>query len=112
MFRAFAMGLSRYPEMSPEDTARFSSVVTDEALNFQSIYALYEARQLAEPVYDAYLNWFASIIATPGGTAWWSLVGKPIFVTDMVAAVDARLSTGALADIRAMPGFSEDGQRP
>jgi hypothetical protein len=105
MARAFAVGLASYPDMDDGNRARFSTQVTDEALNFQSIYALYQSKQLAEPVYNAYLVWFAAIIATPGGTAWWEVIGRPIFVPDMVAAIDRRLAAGGLPDIRAMPGY-------
>lgn len=107
--RAFAVGLTSFPDMEFEDRNRFAAVVTDEALNFQSVFALYQSKQLAESVYGVYLDWFASIIATPGGAAWWELIGRPIFVPEMVAAVDLRLSRGDLLELRDVPGFGLEG---
>ena len=103
---SWARGLSHYPDVSNEDRIHFNRAITDEALNFQGIFALYESGQLEEHVYLAYLNWFSSIVATPGGGAWWQIVGRPIFVQSMVMAVDDRLSAGEVPDIRQIPGFS------
>lgn len=61
--------------------------------------ALHESGQLEEETYRAYLDWFASNVATPGGRAWWDEIGRPIHVKSMVEAVDARLSQGGLHDI-------------
>ena len=77
--------------------------MNDEALFFQGAFAIYESGQLEESTYAAYLDWFSSIVATPEGRAWWDTVGRPVFVPEMVAAVDLRLSAGGLHDIRAFP---------
>lgn len=107
---AWAKGLSHYPNIPFEDMNRFNSMVTDEALFYQGVFALYESGQLDKRVYEAYLNWFASIIATPGGTQWWQKIGKPIFVQTMVDEVDTRLSEGGLHDIRNIPGLGLSGE--
>jgi hypothetical protein len=80
----------------------------DEALCFQGSFALHDSGQLAESTYTAYLDWFASIVATPGGGVWWETVGRPVFVDAMVAAVDERLARGNLHDIREMPALQLD----
>jgi len=105
---AFAKGLSNYPNMPIQDVSSFSRAVTDEALFFQGVFALRRARQLDESVYSAYLNWFTSILATPGGTEWWAAVGKPIFVRDMVDEIDRHLEKGGIPDIRKLPGLGPE----
>ena len=49
--------------------------------------------------YEGYLHWFACNVATPGGLAWWTEIGRPFLVAGPVAAVDARLAQGQLLDI-------------
>ena len=78
-------------------------------LFFQGAFALYESGQLEESTYRAYLDWFASIIATPGGAIWWETVGRPIWAPGMVTAVDERLAVGGLQDIRTLPHLRLDG---
>ena len=63
---AWSRGLSHYPNMAVEDISNFGRAITDEALFFQGVFALYKSKQLDESVYRAYLNWFVSILATPG----------------------------------------------
>lgn len=43
---AWAKGLSNYPNMPVQDVSRFSLAITDEALFFQGVFALYQSRQL------------------------------------------------------------------
>lgn len=105
---AWAKGLSNYPNMPVQDASNFSLAITDEALFFQGVFALYRSRQLDESVYNAYLNWFASILATPGGTEWWAIIGRPIFVREMVAEIDKHLEKGGIPDIREIPGLGAE----
>ena len=100
---SWARGLSNYPSMSAQDISNFNLAITDEALFFQGVFALYQSRQLEESVYIAYRGWFVSILATPGGSEWWSLVGRPIFVSDMVSELDKQLEIGGHPDIRQLP---------
>jgi hypothetical protein len=105
MSRSFALGLYGYPELPPDDLARFGGILTDETLVYQGVFALHQAGQLDDSVHDTYLGWYAAIIQTPGGQAWWEAVGRPIFVPEMVSAVDERLSAGSLPNILELPGF-------
>ncbi|MFK8048064.1 MAG: hypothetical protein AB8B81_06510 [Halioglobus sp.] len=105
---AWARGLSNYPNMSVQDISDFSRVITDEALFFQGVIALYRSRQLEESVYSAYLNWFVSILATPGGSEWWARIGRPIFVLEMVEEIDKHLDKEGIPDIRELPGLSAE----
>ena len=105
---AFSKGLSTFPDMVYEERSLFAAYVVDQALFFQSVFSLYESGQLEESTYRAYLNWFASILVTPGGNVWWQKSGRPIFEESMVAAIDKRLSTGGLPDIRELDAIRLD----
>ena len=105
---AWARGLTHFPNVPFEERSLFATVMIDEALFFQGAYALYESGQLEEETYRAYLSWFVSIVATPGGAAWWDTTGRPIFVAGMVGAVDARLAEGEFHDVRELPGIRLD----
>ncbi|MFT5442982.1 MAG: hypothetical protein ACI8W3_002026 [Myxococcota bacterium] len=105
---AWAKGLTSFPELPFEDRNLFATVIIDEALFFQGAYALYESGQLDESTYAAYLDWFSSLVATPGGDVWWETTGRPIFTPGMVVAVDQRLLTGGLHDVRQLPGLRLD----
>jgi hypothetical protein len=105
---AWARGLTEFPKLPFEDRNHFATIMVDEALFFQSTFALYESRQLEKSTYAAYLNWFAAAVATPGGSVWWETTGRSIFVPAMVAAVDERLAAGGLPDIRELPALRLD----
>jgi hypothetical protein len=105
---SWARGLSNYPNMSVQDVSNFSLATTDEALFFQGVFALYLSGQLDESVYNAYLGWFASILATPGGAEWWATVGRPIFVPEMVSEIDKCLENGGIPDIRELPALGAE----
>jgi len=105
---ALRLGLSAYPKLPFEELNRFGTVVNDQALFFQSAFALHESGQLDDSTYRAYLDWFCSILATPGGGAWWETVGRPIYVGAMVSAADERLALGGLHDIRQIALFRLD----
>ncbi len=109
---AWAKGLTSFPELPFEDRSLFGTVMNDEALFFQAVFALHESGQLGESTYTAYLAWFTSIVATPGGMHWWEAVGRPIYVREMVTAVDERLSKGGLHDIRNLPTIRLDESSP
>ena len=106
--RAFAAGLTVFPEQPFDDCSLFSTVFSDQALFFQGAFALHESGQLDDETYSAYFDWFASLVATPGGTYWWKTVGRPIYAEGMVRAVDARVAKGDLHDVRLLDGFKID----
>ena len=97
--RAYTQGLREYPNMPFKERTLFGNVLADHGVFFQGVFALHEAGQLDDETYDAYLEWFTCNVATPGGTAWWEEIGRPIFVKSPVKAVDARLARGGLLDI-------------
>lgn len=105
---AWAKGLTSFPELPFEERNLFGTLMIDEALFFQGAFALYESGQLEEPTYAAYLDWFSSVADTPGGRVWWETTGRPIFVPGMVSAVDRRLATGGLHDVRELPALRLD----
>jgi len=105
---AWAKGLRSFPDLPFEERNLFGTVMIDEALFFQSAFAIHESGQLEESTYDAYLKWFTSEVATPGGRVWWESTGRPVFAPGMVAAVDRRLSAGDLHDVLAFPAMRFD----
>ena len=92
--RAWSEGLQNYPDMKDEDDRLFGNLFTCQALMFQGVFAQYDNCQLDEVTYLAYLNFFSSLAATPGGSYWWESSGRPIFVPTMVAAVDNHIAKG------------------
>ena len=105
---AWAAGLRSLEGLPFEERSLFGTITNDEALFFQGAFALYESGQLEETTYRAYLDWFASIMATPGGAVWWETIGRPIYVPGMVAAVEERLAAGGLHDIQELPTLRLD----
>jgi hypothetical protein len=73
-----------------------------EALNFQAVWAEFENGTLDEHTYRSYLDYFASVVITPGGKTWWDLSGRNVFVPNMVATVDERIKSGNINDMLSM----------
>jgi hypothetical protein len=109
---AFREGLWDYPNMAYEKTVLFATVVNNEALFFQGVFAQHESGQLEQETYESYLRWFSSIISTPGGSAWWEDTARPIFVVRMVVAVDKRIAIGDLPNIREIAQFRRNPDSP
>lgn len=110
--KAFAAGLRRFPAMPFDDRNLFATVFADQALFFQGVFALHESRQLEDETYQAYLRFFAALVATPGGRVWWETIGRPIYTARMVRAVDARLSKDDLPDLLEAAPFRLDDAPP
>lgn len=92
--RAWTKGLQNYPNMKEDEAGQFANLFSMQALMFQGIFAQYDSGQLDEETYLAYLNFFTSLAATPGGGVWWEQSARPVFVPSMVAAVDEHMSSG------------------
>ena len=105
---AFREGLWDYPNMPYEKRVLFATVVNNETLFFQGVFAQHETGQLEQETYEAYLLWFSSIILTPGGSAWWEGTARPIFLNRMLVAVDKRIAVGDLPNIREIAQFRRD----
>jgi hypothetical protein len=105
---AWSRGLRSFGDLPFADRHVFSTLIVDEALFFQGAFALYESGQLDDSTYQAYLAWFAAIVATPGGRLWWEEIARPIFTPGMIQAVDARLAAGGLVDILELPSLKPD----
>lgn len=103
--RQWHKGLQNYPSMDSEANNSFGLQMSNQALMFQSVFAQYENGQLEDDTYVAYLLFFTAIVASPGGNIWWQNIGRPIFVTKMVSAVDEQLIKGGHPDIG--PMYSE-----
>jgi hypothetical protein len=102
--KAVRAGLSSYTDLPQEEQTLFDVEFNDHTLFFQSTFALHEAGTLEDETYNAYLDFFAACILTPGGTEWWA-IGSPFYPKRMVAAVNERIERGDLPDLRTLPGF-------
>ena len=109
--RAYAEGLSAYPDMPFDEKSMFGYLVADHAVFFQAVFALHESGTLEDEVYQAYLDWFACHLATPGGSVWWAQIRSILTPRRMVEAVDARLARGGLPDIRELPQWQLEAPR-
>ena len=87
-------GLKNYPNLPKGENERFATIIANQGLQFQALYAQYQNGQLEEETYTAYLRFFCSLIAQEGGQHWWEESARPVYVPSMVAAVDAHLATG------------------
>jgi hypothetical protein len=105
---AYRLGLHKYPNgMDAGMRLKFYVMITQEALNFQAVFAQHENQQLEDETYQAYLTWFASLVCTPGVAAWWSIEGRSTYTARMVAAVESRLEHGDLLELLNWPAFAQ-----
>jgi hypothetical protein len=104
IWRAYVEGLSEFPDMPFDERGRFSTVLFDHSLSFQSVFAVHESGQLEDETYQSYLTWFSCQLATPGGSAWWQ-EHRMQFPPRMMDAVEERLSRGNLPDVREFQTF-------
>ena len=95
-------GLRRWPDLPAEEGEKVSAVLADHALFIQSAFAAHDSGALDDETWGAYLEHFAATIQTPGGREWWERVARPIYVSNMVAAVDARVAQGDIVDLLAL----------
>jgi hypothetical protein len=107
--RAYMHGLRAYPAMAFDERNIFGNLVSDHAVFFQGAFALYEEGQLDRQTYEDYLTWFACLVVTPGGNAFWKEM-SPFLVKGAVAAVNERIGRDDVPDILQLRGFSLDGQ--
>jgi hypothetical protein len=101
-------GLRDDQTLSRAQGAAFMNLMSIEALNFQAVWAEHQNGTLDDHTYEAYLSYFASVVITPGGTKWWENSGRPIFVPEMVATVDQRVSQGNIIDLVPTLGYRHD----
>ncbi|MDH3729261.1 MAG: hypothetical protein OER77_17150, partial [Myxococcales bacterium] len=87
------------------------NIFGDHAVFFQGVFALHESGTLEDETYHAYLDWFASHAATPGGSVVWKQFHL-IMPRRMVEAVDERLASEGLLELGELPPFRIDGFQP
>jgi hypothetical protein len=87
-----------FPEVPPEAYRYFTTRVHDLLLFFQGAHALYEAGTLESETYEAYLDFVAASMITPGAARYWQQV-RDIYTDRMVAALEARIEQGGLRDL-------------
>ena len=107
--RSFSTGLTSYPNLPFEERSRFSALMNEHVLFFQSVLALFESGQLEDHTYNIYREWIATVIASPGGSAWWNTV-RPIYTNATVEALDERLKSGGLQDVLKFDAYRIDGE--
>ncbi len=101
----FVQGLTSYPNLEQPDRARFGALITDQILHFQGALALHDSGSLDDETFRAYRDYFAGLLATPGGTAYWS-DNRSGYPGHMVASVEQRLAEGGLPDLLSSPTFT------
>lgn len=87
-------GLKQFPNLEAGKNEIFASLMANQALQFQAIFAQHQSRLLGDDTYLAYLKYFCSLVAQQGGQHWWETSARPVFVGSMVRAVDAQIATG------------------
>ena len=106
--RVFREGLWDYPNMEYDRRVKFATLIANEALFFQGVFAQYEAGHLEQETYVGYLTWFACQVSTPGGTAWWDEIARALFLPRMISEIDQRIAEGNLPDIRNTNQFGRE----
>lgn len=106
--RAFSKGLSSFPSLSFEERSAFNSLMNEHALFFQSAFALRESGQLEDETYHAYLEWITTVLASPGGSAWWE-TARAVYAKRVAEALDERLGRGGFASVLDFDGYRLDG---
>jgi hypothetical protein len=102
--RTFSRGLTSFPNLTFDERSRFGALMNEHALFFQAVYALHESGQLEDETYHAYRNWIATVMAAPGGTAWWE-TARTVYTRRVVQALDERLKHGDLADVLQLDAY-------
>lgn len=74
---------------------------------FQAAFALHEAGSLPEKDYTPYLTWFASHLATPGGSLWWKET-RGFYNTALIDAIDRKVEEGGLPAVLGLGFFALD----
>ncbi|MGD8280770.1 MAG: hypothetical protein PVF69_06415 [Gemmatimonadota bacterium] len=103
----FSEGLSSFPDLPFAGRSTFAALMNEHALFFQGAFALYESGQLEDETYHAYREWIATIMAAPGGAAWWE-TARAVYARRVVAALDERLGRGGLANVLDFDGYRLD----
>ncbi len=101
--RAMSAALRRYPDIDYDQIAYFHTAMNKESLFFQAVYARHESGQLEDDTYQAYLRWYSSLIATPGGSRWFDDVARPIYMPRMLRDVDETVESGNHPDAMMVP---------
>lgn len=95
---AWNRAAERFPDVPEDDRRYFSATMADLLLFFQGAHALHEAGTLEDETYEAYLDFVAAALATPGGRWFWHK-SRRVFTSRMATALDARLERGDLPDL-------------
>ena len=75
MLRAFAAGVTRWPDISNEDKTVFDLAMGTYLANIQNGLLLRDAGLLDESVLDQTANYMVMSAFSPGGSRWWSETG-------------------------------------
>ena len=84
-------GLDRYPELTPEENARFGFVIHASFRHIEQAHMLVNEGVLPEATYRKTMALGSSLCAYPGGGRWWA-ARKQHFDDDFVAAVERILA--------------------
>ena len=109
MARTFSRGLASFPDLSFDERSRFNALMNEHTLFFQSAYALHESGQLEDETYQAYRDWISTVLAAPGGSAWWD-TARPVYANRVAQALDERLKSGGLPDVFEFDAYRLDDE--
>jgi len=93
--------------MPQPDRLKFGAHMSDHLLHFQGAFALHDSGVLDAETFEAYRDFFASFLSTPGGDAFWSEF-RGICPVRAAAAVDARLAAGELPNLLDLRFYQKD----
>jgi len=92
MLKAFAAGVSRWPDISDEDKTTFDLGMSRYLANIHNGILLREAGLLDDAVLDHVSNYMVSCAASQGGGRWWN---ETVMASPQVRTyVEHRLSNG------------------
>ena len=104
----FFHSVEAFPDVPPDAYRHYTTRMNDLLLFFQGAHALHEAGTLENQTFEAYLDYVAASLSTPGGSRYWEQV-RDIYTPRMVTVLDARLERGHLRDLTE---FRPHGESP
>jgi len=107
---AYPQAMLDFPDVSPEAWRHFTTRINDLLLFFQGAHALYEAGTLENETYEAYLDFVAASMITPGAARYWQQI-RDIYTDRMVTVLEARIKQGGLRDLTGIAPMQEGQAR-
>ena len=106
----FRRGLTDHSALSAAEWARLLFLLSQEQLFIENIVQQHERGYIDAGQLNGWLNYFSSVLRTPGGREWWRLC-TPIINPEFTARMQVHLATTADQPtlLEALPAFHFDG---